>query len=328
MSRTRRKSCRLEKKAKPCNLITPNQQNRARMNSILCKSRLRCADIPRNVRQRLQINSCSRCDLFNCDVPLKKQDEVCQRRYGCRRETDQSYEDMPLKVRICWSSGGRRKTMSVDLDVARRVGEQKEQVKRSRPLNALKIHAAKKKRKIEIEAYVCRSQKLEKSALVKLLRDRIVQKESDLVCVCTEKEDLVSANLKKYEEIKSKILEIKNTKKILTEMVATNDVLTEENKQLILREKQQKRKISYLTQRIQKLHQERKNENLVTTINTVLKGVRYDKRANMVLDLMYSGDLFGASSTAVGELFARDIMKKNFQLGNYAKLRIQPLRDI
>ena len=66
----------------------------------------------------------------------------------------------------------------------------------------------------------------------------------------------------------------------------------------------------------------------MTTINTVLKGVRYDKRANIVLDLMYSGDLFGASGTAVGELFARDIMKKSFQHGNYAKLRIQPLRAV
>ena len=108
----------------------------------------------------------------------------------------------------------------------------------------------------------------------------------------------------------------------MTETVATNnDVLTEENKQLILCKKQQKRKISYLTQRIQKLHQERKNENLVTTINKVLKGVRYDKRANKVLDLMYSGDLFGASGTAVGELFARNIMKKKFPAWKLCKAK-------
>ena len=82
----------------------------------------------------------------------------------------------------------------------------------------------------------------------------------------------------------------------MTETVAKNDALTEENKQLTLHQTQQKRKISYLTQRIQKLHKERENENLVTTINAVLKGVCYDKRANIVLDLVYNGDLLVISA--------------------------------
>ena len=105
----RRTSCRLEKRKNPLPTI-PQQGPQEhyltpRKNSILCEARLRCADVSRDVCERLDINSCSRCDLFSSRITLKKQHEVCQRRFGCRREVDASYLDLPIKVRVCWSAG-------------------------------------------------------------------------------------------------------------------------------------------------------------------------------------------------------------------------------
>ena len=81
--------------------IEINQQFCARMNSILCQSSIRCADIPREVCKRLQINSCLLCDLFTTDVKVKKQHKVCQRRCGCRREVNKSYEICQSKSEFC-----------------------------------------------------------------------------------------------------------------------------------------------------------------------------------------------------------------------------------
>ena len=77
------------------------------MNSILCNARLRCADVSSDVRTRLHIDSCAKCDLYESSVNPKKQDDVCQRRYGCRREKDEKYLDAPIKVRMLWSVSGR-----------------------------------------------------------------------------------------------------------------------------------------------------------------------------------------------------------------------------
>ena len=75
---------------------------------------------------------------------------------------------------------------------------------------------------------------------------------------CTVNSELVSANLKQDEEISSKNIEIQHTQTQLTKMVKRNDFLSEEHKQLMICETQQKHKISYLTERIEKLEEDRK----------------------------------------------------------------------
>ena len=49
---------------------------------------------------------------------------------------------------------------------------------------------------------------------------------------------------------------------------------------------------------------------MVTTINDVLRGVCYEKRAHIVLDLVYNGDIFGDTGAEIGEIYAQNVMKK------------------
>ena len=60
---------------------------------------------------------------------------------------------------------------------------------------------------------------------------------------------------------------------------------------------------------------------MVITINTVLRGVRHDKRANIVFDLVYNGDLFGDASAEVGEIYAQNFMKKKFPAWKLCKTK-------
>ena len=103
---TTRKSRRIQKREElppPLNSCEEGQDFPTcgpRMNSILCNTRLRCADVSSDVRTRLHIDSCAKCDLYKSSVNPKKQDDVCQRRYGCRREKDEKYPDAPIKGKI------------------------------------------------------------------------------------------------------------------------------------------------------------------------------------------------------------------------------------
>ena len=60
---------------------------------------------------------------------------------------------------------------------------------------------------------------------------------------------------------------------------------------------------------------------MVTTINAVLRGVCYEKRANIVLALVYNGGLFGDTSAEIGEIYARNIMKKKFPAWKLCKAK-------
>ena len=101
---TRKSRC-IEKRNQ-IELPPPIQEYRVRMNSILFHEKLQCADLPDSVRERLKINSCSKCDLFRSSVFTKCQESVCQQRYGCRRVYNgTSYTNKPIKVRILWSAG-------------------------------------------------------------------------------------------------------------------------------------------------------------------------------------------------------------------------------
>ena len=48
-------------------------------------------------------------------------------------------------------------------------------------------------------------------------------------------------------------------------------------------------------------------------MNTVLKGVRYEKRTEYVLDLIVDRTLFGDVGGEVGEKYAREVMRKHFR---------------
>ena len=98
-----------------------------------------------------------------------------------------------------------------------------------------------------MEAYVHTLEQVKEGTLIKSLKDQIKKKEYDLAYFRTVNSKLVSANLKQDEEISSKNIEIQHTQTQLTKMVKRNDILSEENKQLMICETQQKRKISYLT---------------------------------------------------------------------------------
>ena len=60
---------------------------------------------------------------------------------------------------------------------------------------------------------------------------------------------------------------------------------------------------------------------MVTTINAVLRGVRYEKRANIVLDLVYNGDLFGDTDAEIGKIYAQNIMKNKFPAWKLCKAK-------
>ena len=129
-----RRKVNVLKRKQTQNIVT-NQQCSARMNSILCESRLRCADIPREVPERLEINSCSRCDLFATDV------------------TDASQsQNIVVKLR----KRKKHESTTTFVCVYKHHQSQKEKTTNSNSstLAAIKVHTAKKKRKIEMEAYV------------------------------------------------------------------------------------------------------------------------------------------------------------------------------
>ena len=112
-----------------------------------------------------------------------------------------------------------------------------------------------------MEAYVLTLEQVKEGTLVKSLKDQILQKEYDLAYFCTANSELVSANLNQDEGISSKNIVIQHTQTQLTKMVKRNDILSEEKKQLMICKTQQKRKISFLTERIEKLEEDRNIKN-------------------------------------------------------------------
>ena len=48
------------------------------------------------------------------------------------------------------------------------------------------------------------------------------------------------------------------------------------------------------------VNQNSKNNDLVEVINSALKGVRYEKRRTIILDLVYNGTLFGEKRQGSG----------------------------
>ena len=53
---------------------------------------------------------------------------------------------------------------------------------------------------------------------------------------------------------------------------------------------------------------------LVSAVNSVLKGVIYEKRTENVLDMIFDGMLFGDVGGEVVEKYARDVMRKHFSV--------------
>ena len=71
-------------------------------------------------------------------------------------------------------------------------------------------------------------------------------------------------------------------------------------------------------------NEEISSRNVVTAINTSLKGVNYSKRTNIIFDLVFSSELLGESGGNAGQHYAQQIIKKSFQHGNCASQKIQP----
>ena len=101
--------------------------------------------------------------------------------------------------------------------------------------------------------------------------------------------------------------------------------MLDENQCLKENERLHQRKLTYLKQKLkaQDINHEPldRSQSLVSTINTVLKGIHYHNRTNIVLDLFFNGQLFGETRVAAGQSYAREIVKKKFPAWKLCKAK-------
>ena len=327
---TTRKSRRIQKREElppPLNSCEEGPTCGPRMNSILCNARLRCADVSSDVRTRLHIDSCAKCDLYESSVNPKKQDDVCQRRYGCRREKDEKYLDAPIKVRILWSVSGRstpRNSSTISTTTGASYSSHsstsnEKYTSYKRRLAALKGHAKRTKKHKDW----CKKD----SKLINILTAEVNKKSNDLVASQKKSELLVIENIMKETIINNQKCNLNKCTKKIEEHKLKQKILAKENSILETVGRDLEKKLNATVCKLDKLineahvNQNSKNNDLVEVINGALKGVRYEKRTTIILDLVYNGTLFGKKGKEVGDNYARQVMKKKFPAWKLCKAK-------
>ena len=292
-----------------------------RMNSILSDTRIRCADIKPHIRDRLKLKSCSKCDLFESCVNLGKQGDVCQRWYGCRREIDPSYKDTPIKVRFFWSNG-RNLSKSDSNETAKKstadgVNESNMGNKRKiKNISSSKSNVKELEKQIMNGKEQLKKQENAASVTIDLLRRKIERNSMNLRFV-SDTNKVLEENIKNKDQIiddQNKVLEEKIS--MLECVESDNKILIDENIILLAENDKIRNKLRYELEKIKSSRRVRDDVEpelkLVSAVNNVLKGVRYEKRTEYVLDLIFDGTLFGDVGGEVGEEYARDVMRKSF----------------
>ena len=334
MEPIRRKSRRIEKKNRIA-ITSTTQECRARMNSVICNARFTCADLPDSVRERLRIKSCSKCDLFRSSVSTKRQDSVCQRRYGCRREyNDTSYTNKPIKVRILWSTG--RKIYSSKPPVVPTIPPVIESVLANVPSKfklsnknreAAFKHHAKRRKNEEYIGYLelmLREKENEQREMETKLRENeseLKKNETKLQTVDESNKTLLAENNQKELLFEKTLDDLRNTEDLMVNIEADNKRLLEENSKLMSLNTQRSSQLRYLTGKIKARDEEISSRNVITAINTALKGVKYSKRTNIIFDLVFSGELFGEYGKNAGQHYAQQVIKKKFPAWKLCKAK-------
>ena len=141
---------------------------------------------------------------------MKKQHEVFQRRYGCRRESDDSYKELPIKVQVSCSLGRtKERQRDKSLQIERNSeNEVRATYSSSAQKQAALVGHAKKKIKKQAEE----RQKLKKDILINSLRLERDKKERALKSVYDKKKVLTAESMKKDITIKKNLRARENEK--------------------------------------------------------------------------------------------------------------------
>ena len=99
-----------------------------------------------------------------------------------------------------------------------------------------------------------------------------------------------------------------------------NSVLESTSRDLKMKLDETVRKLDRL---INKAHESKNsmNNDLVEVIDGALKGIKYENRTTIILDLIYDGTLFGDKGKDMGENYARQVMKKKFPAWKLCKAK-------
>ena len=247
----------------------------SRQQCDILPTKIRCADISKESSMRLGIKSCFCCDNFRSDKPFLpknvRQEDVSAKKYGCRR----------------------KEKIQVSVKYSHRTYKSIEESKLLSPTNKETIidinsipptkPSATVKRKL---AQWCRADKNNNETPIPK------KKESDNL-------QKVKDAIKVEREVAIKNCKVKCDKKI-NELKAAHEATV----------KKMKRQHYYLTKQNKELTEKMSSGNLSVFVNELLKRMHFEKRATLVLDLVFSGEMFGEAGKKVGRQFiTREVRK-------------------
>ena len=123
---------------------------------------------------------------------------------------------------------------------------------------------------------------------------------------------------KKYVENISQLLELNKAKEIDTAvLLARKDAFFESESNI----KQLKRKNRYLVEKYNRIVQTYTSGDITQNINELLKGMRYEKRAKLVLELVVFGGMFGKIGNEVGEDYVLSEVRRKFPAWKLCKAK-------
>ena len=104
--------------------------------------------------------------------------------------------------------------------------------------------------------------------------------------------------------------DLHSTEKLLIKIEAGNKLLLEESSKLASLAKHHWNRLRYTKGKIKSRDEEIKSHNVVTFINTALKGVQYSKQMNFIFDLVLNGEMFGKGLKDAGQQYAHQVSRK------------------
>ena len=266
-----------------------------RYQSFVLPNEYTCADFTEGQCKKWNVYSCFCCDNYRKDRDLvlkgRCQENVNSKKYGCRRKKG-------IQIRVKLSSSFRsanknKDTATVGSKVILSAGADS-----TDSTTSGKVSGATKRKLNELMKsweYVEDQKRLNQIAR-KLDTDAKLMEENCNVF-------LRSATKVLEDKLRVKSIELENAK--VTEM----QQMTSDHKNELLK---LKRRCNYLDKKNKKLICKMESKDISFFVNHALKNMRVHKRAELVMDMVMSGDLFGEKGVQASKEIVRKEVRKKF----------------
>ena len=251
-----------------------------------------CADFSDSIRNRLKLYSCFCCDNYRLDKTLgllcgRNQEKVNQKRYGCRRKSK-------IKLKISYSSSNKNSRFAPDPPEGENT-EKRTKEKSLEEIAASRQPSKKLKQQIKTWKKIEGNKKNEAEMKKTIFHRELLKVKCERFCAVAQ--DMATQQIRQA----SHSMEVMKKNELLA-IQADHDMEL----------KKVKRKQYYLAKKNKEILEKIDNGDISFVVNRALKGISKKKRADVVLDMVMDGSMFGPKGQQAGKKFVRKEVRKTY----------------